>query len=303
MHLGDYSTGSTVFFMFTTVGSSGAPTALSSGGVTVYRNSSTVANATGLTLTADFGGVTAQNHVAVGMISTSAFYEPGNTYMAVVSSGSVGGQSIAGYEVGRWTVGLKPVVTVSTAVSISTASAIDSVTNVNSTVEANVVQWRGTTPSTLDTNDHIRVSTAQTLGAVAAIGSTVQADVALWRGTAPSTLGVNANITPSTAAVIASVASLIDISTTAALVINAEVVDVLETDTHEPPGAGVPSSAASIKDMVAEVYSDTLYQVTVSSSAKNFYTKAGAVRWGKALTQDSTGSTGVYTEAGASTST
>ena len=130
--LGDFSTGSTVFFAFTTVNSTGAPTALSSGGVTVYKNNSTVPNTTGLTLTASHNAVTGLNLVQVDMAGTSTFYAPGACFMAVVSSGAIGAESPIGYVVGQWSVKDRGTVTVSTAVLVSTAVSVSTAATIAS---------------------------------------------------------------------------------------------------------------------------------------------------------------------------
>ena len=593
--LGDFSTGSTVHFKFTTVNSTGAPAAFSSGGVTVYKDASTAPSATGLTLTSTFAAITGLNHVQVDMAGTSPFYTPGSKFIALVSSGAAS-ESLAGYVLATWSVGHKPEVTVSTAVTISTATAIDSVTNVNSTVDADVRHWIGVAPSTLGPNSNIQISTASLIStgqsiAVAALVDTVTtvstaatfldamadvvwdevltdathniatsagrrlrtlqdfgvyeggavwidtvngtpgttdfengtvtnpvdsiadartiadsvglkifhilpgssitlaqafddfeftgfdytlalggqsvarslvqnatvsgtftgnpnfekcdvgnitgpgsnmdwcaltgtvtnngtndwrlehcysavagtgtptfdfgaaalnsavnfrlysggievqnigtagtdnmslegfgqlvlnancssgtiairgmftvtdnsggavtlsddariavdqvstfksstdqvlANVTQWLGVAPSTLGPNANLQVSTGTLV-STAAVIALaaqnSTLSSSDVNAEVVDALATDTYEEPGFGTPSTAQTIAGMHRYLYSALRNQITVSSSAKNFYGDAGAVLWGKTLSQDSTGSTGVYLEAGASTST
>src|SRR3990167_5353650 len=176
MFLGDFSTGSTVFFGFTTVNSSGVPTALSSGGVTVYRDGSTVPATTGVTLTASFNAVTGFNRVQVDMAGTSTFYQPGAEFTAIISSGAAS-ESLSGYTLAHWSVIRATPVTVSTAVSISTASLIStsnvfaSVASVTSTVQADVRLWVGTAPSTLGPNSNIQVSTAQTLLGVSTAGS------------------------------------------------------------------------------------------------------------------------------------
>ena len=225
MYLGDYSTGSTVFFAFTTVNSSGVPTAFSSGGVTAYRDASTVANTTGITLTASFAGVTGLNQITVEMAGTSTFYLPGGEYRAVISSGAAS-EILAGYVLAHWSIIRGTPVTVSTAVSISTASLI-STSNVFASVASvtgNVVGSVGSVASATGIATAVwgatrssytaagsfgeSVSTGSSIAAVVAVGSTVQADVALWRGTAPSTLGTGAFLVPSSTAAILSVVSV-----------------------------------------------------------------------------------------------
>jgi hypothetical protein len=212
MSLGDYSTGSTVFFSFTTVNSTGAPSAFTDGALTAYANGATVANTTGMSLPSTFAGRAGLNRVQVDMAGTSTFYLPGSHIMAVVSSGTVASQSIAGYVVGEWTVGRKPFVSVSSAVSVTGSSLV------------NVVEWLGVAPSTLGTNSHIQVSTTQGLGGAGSSlvnvvewgGSTVggqpysssSVNVAEWVGTAPSTLGTNGFLVASSTSYILGVTSV-----------------------------------------------------------------------------------------------
>ena len=177
MYLGQFSTtGKTFDFGFTTVNSSGAPAAFSSGGITVYRDNSTVANTTGITLTSTFAGVTGLNRVRIAMAVTSTFYDAGGEYMAVIASGAAS-ENLAGYTLAHWSVRRNTPVVVSTAVSISTASVIStaqtiaSAGSITSTVAADVRLWIGTAPGTLGPNNNVQVSTAQTLFAVSTAGS------------------------------------------------------------------------------------------------------------------------------------
>lgn len=102
MYLGDFNFGSTVHFKFTTVNSTGSPAALSSGGVTVYRDGSTVQDTTGTTLTASFDTITGLNHVQVDM-STAGFYSSAGTYTAIISSGAAS-ENLAGYVLAHWSL-------------------------------------------------------------------------------------------------------------------------------------------------------------------------------------------------------
>src|SRR3990167_3601735 len=219
MYLGDYSTGSTVFFGFTTVNSSGVPTALSSGGVTVYRDGSTVPATTGVTLTASFNGVTGFNRVQVDMAGTSTFYQPGAEFTAIISSGAAS-ENLAGYTLAHWSVIRGTPVTVSTAVSISTASLIStsnvfaSVASVTGNVTGSVgsvasatgiatAVWGATRASHVAAGsfgEMVSTSTAAPDQWVSALvtGSSL-VNVVEWQGVAPSTLGPNSHIQVSTA--------------------------------------------------------------------------------------------------------
>ena len=102
MWLGDFAFGSTVHFKFTTVNSTGAPSAFSSGGVTAYRDGSTVQDTTGITLTSTFDTITGLNHVQIDM-STAGFYSSAGTYCAVVSSGAAS-EDLTGYVLAHWSL-------------------------------------------------------------------------------------------------------------------------------------------------------------------------------------------------------
>ena len=336
MYLDDFSTtGKTFDFGFTTVNSSGVPTAFSSGGVTVYRDNSTVANTTGITLTSTFAGVVGLNRVRIAMAVTSTFYDAGGEYMAVISSGAAS-ESLVGYTLAHWSVRRNTPVLVSTAVSISTASLIStsqtlaSVASVASTVAADVRLWLGTAPSTLGPNSNIQVSTAQTLlavssaGSVGSITSTVQADVALWRGTAPSTLGTGAFLVPSSTAALLSVTSVgstvqADVGlwrgtapstlgpsshlqvSTGTLISTAQTIASVGavTDVLSQPASGPPQAAPTPAQAWAWQHYTLRHQIRVNSSNKTFFDSSGAVLWTKGLLGDSA----TYIELIGSTST
>lgn len=94
-YLGDYVEDATIDFMFSTFSPvTSAPTALTSGAVQVYKANNTGQTSTGVTLTADFDGITGQNHVRID--TSDAFYAIANDYNVVVSGGTVGGVAVTG---------------------------------------------------------------------------------------------------------------------------------------------------------------------------------------------------------------
>jgi hypothetical protein len=95
MYLGDYDTGKTVRFKFTTR-DAGIPYSLSGGVVYVYKDASTTKSSSGVALTADFDSRTGLNHVAIDMTADSSFYAAGSDFTAVLCSGTVNGYSVAG---------------------------------------------------------------------------------------------------------------------------------------------------------------------------------------------------------------
>lgn len=102
-YLGDYDLNANVRCFFTTTGSTGAPTALSAGSVSVYEDGATAEFTAGVTLTADFDSRAGLNLVTVAT-STSGSYGRGKDYNLVVTNGSVGGVSVVGYLVGTFSI-------------------------------------------------------------------------------------------------------------------------------------------------------------------------------------------------------
>ncbi len=87
--------------------------------------------------------------------------------------------------------------------------------------------------------------------------------------------------------------NLNDISTAQ---VNAEVLDVLDTDTFGEP-TGVPPASASITDKLGYVYMGLRNKITVTSTKKTFFDDSDNAEWEKDLSDD--GSTYTETEANA----
>lgn len=95
--LGDYAEDyPTLNFKFTTRTLAGAPATLTGGVVKVYKASATDSEtATGVTLAADFDGVTGLNNVLIDL-SADAFYAVANDYSVVITTGTVDSVSVVG---------------------------------------------------------------------------------------------------------------------------------------------------------------------------------------------------------------
>jgi hypothetical protein len=97
--LGDRLPGQIIDFKFTTVDGTGLPTTLAgSPVVSVYKNNSTTQSTSGVTLTVDFDSITGLNHVRIDTSADATFYAAGNDFQAVITTGTVGGISVVGYE-------------------------------------------------------------------------------------------------------------------------------------------------------------------------------------------------------------
>ena len=94
-------------------------------------------------------------------------------------------------------------------------------------------------------------------------------------------------------------ANLLDLggmSTAMKAEINAEVVDVLKTDTIAEMAQGIPTTTPTFEEAIMYLYMALTKQVdvdTTSTDYKEFYNNAGTVIWKKTITDDGT----VYSEA------
>jgi len=104
MYIGDFDPGDVVDGQFTTVNTSGVPTALATGVLAVYKDNDTSESVSGLTLTADFDGRTGLNHFRITTASDGTFYAAGSDFSVFVSAGTVAGTTIAGYAICKFSI-------------------------------------------------------------------------------------------------------------------------------------------------------------------------------------------------------
>lgn len=104
-YLGDYAEDyADLNFKFTTRRfSTGAPYALSGGTISVYKSNDTTQTITGITLTADFDGVTGLNNVKIDL-SADAFYATGKDYQVIITAGTVDSVSVVGEVVASFSI-------------------------------------------------------------------------------------------------------------------------------------------------------------------------------------------------------
>ena len=171
-YLGDYAEDyADLNFKFTTRRfSTGAPYALSGGTISVYKSNDTAQSTAGVTLTADFDGVTGLNNVKIDL-SADAFYAVGKDYQVVITAGTVDSVSVVGECVASFSIE-------------------------NRFQEVDVVKWLGTAAATPTTAGVPEVDVTHWLGTAAAtptVAGVPEVDVTHWIGTAaatPTTAGV-----------------------------------------------------------------------------------------------------------------
>ena len=101
---GDIDLGDTVQWLFTTVNGSGVPTILTgSPTATAYTDGGVTQSATGVTLTADFDGVTGQNLISIVATGGNGFTAGENIEIAL-DAGTVDGNSVVGYAIGGFSI-------------------------------------------------------------------------------------------------------------------------------------------------------------------------------------------------------
>lgn len=103
-YYGDVQLGDTIQWLFTTVDASGVPTILTgSPTATAYTDGGTTQSATGVTLTANFDGVTGLNLMSVVASSGNGF-AAGENIEIVLDAGTVDSNTVVGYAVGSFSV-------------------------------------------------------------------------------------------------------------------------------------------------------------------------------------------------------
>lgn len=102
--MSDFSPGTTIYKTFATR-ANGAGSALTGGAVSVYKSGSLTQSVAGVTLTANYDGVTGFNHVAIDTSADGTFYSAGGQFEIVLTAGTVNGQSAAGLPIDSFTLG------------------------------------------------------------------------------------------------------------------------------------------------------------------------------------------------------
>lgn len=128
MNLGDIAPGAILDCKFTTInGATGLPATL--GGtpaVSVYKDNSTTQSTAGVTLTVDFDAVTGLNHLRIDTSADGTFYAAGSNFQAVITTGTVGGNSVVGMVLRDFSVNKRPLQALASGVINEAAFNADS---------------------------------------------------------------------------------------------------------------------------------------------------------------------------------
>lgn len=217
-YLGDYDTSSTIYFTFTTVDSTGAPTTPTSTSCAAYFNGSTTEVNSGITWTTAFDSRAGLNHIAITTASDGTTYATGREIHLICTAGSCGTVNLAGYALGQFSLrnrtGLYPTTAGRTLdVSAGGEAGVDwanvgspttalALTNTTisstqpvdlNTIKTNTVVNGGTV--TFPTNATLASTTNITAGTIATVSGNVNGSVGSVTGAVGSVTGAVGSVT------------------------------------------------------------------------------------------------------------
>lgn len=102
--MSDYALSSVIDFKFATILDAVPTTLAGTPVVSVYKDNSTTQSTAGVSLTVDFDGITGCNQVRVDTSADGTFYSAGSIFSLVVTTGTVGGNSLVGFVIDQFTI-------------------------------------------------------------------------------------------------------------------------------------------------------------------------------------------------------
>lgn len=280
----DITLGNTFYHDFTTRQfSDGVPTTLAGTPVlSVLEENNATPITAGVSVSVDRAGVTGLNEATI--IATGGNgYESGKSYSIYISTGTVGGTSVVGEVVGHFTVE-------ASAAAVDLANGTDGLGAIKSDTAATLLDTAeiGTAGAGL-TNINLPNQAMDIVGNITgnlsgSVGS-VTADVGITQVGADKVWGTTTRIlTAST--------NFNDVSTSE---INAEVVDVLRTDTLTLPAQGAPTNTPTTTEAITWLYKNFRNKKEQTATTWSLYDDAGTVVDSKATVADD-GTTGSKAE-------
>ena len=222
MYLGNYAAGATIDFLWSSNDGSGASiTRGTNGTISVYKGNGTTQSTAGVTDDEDFDSLTGIHHVRITTGSDGSFYAGGNDFAVVLSGATIDGKAVNAV-LAHFSLQNRYPAVADVQSGLATSSALSTVAGyVDTEVAA------------------IKAKTDLIPASPAAVGSAMTL----------ATNAVNAAALASDA--VAEIQS--GLSTLTAGDVNAQVVDVLVTDTYGEPGS-VPGATSSLKDKIGWVF-------------------------------------------------
>jgi hypothetical protein len=112
-YVGDFRTNSVINSKFTTVDTSGVPTAFTAAPIlSCYKDNSTTETILGITTTTSFDSRTGMHNVQVDLSQNTSFYSSGSDFQIVILAGTIGTTSLTGYIPVEFSIENRPLPTV-----------------------------------------------------------------------------------------------------------------------------------------------------------------------------------------------
>lgn len=278
---------------FTTVDSTGLPTQLAgTPAISCYKSNSTTQSTAGITLTVDFDAVTGLNNVNVDL-SADAFYETGEDYELVITTGTVDGNSVVGYVIAEFSIENRYARGTDSAATEAKQDIID--TNIDTLITRIVGTLAAGTHNAQSGDAYSRLG--------APVGASVSADVAIIDGIVDTivsrVIGTLASGTHNAQsgdgyAIVNNgtygnnaIQVLIDaLNNISAADVNSQVLDVMNVDTHAEPGQGAPGATISIFGKINYLYKAWRNKKVQDATTYELYDDAGTTVDQKAADSD-----------------
>lgn len=121
----DFAPSTVLNLKFSTILNAVPTTLAGTPAVSVYKNNSTTQSAAGVSLTVDFDSLTGMHNVNIDTSADGTFYAAGSQFQAVVTAGTVGGNSLIGFVIADFSLNFESPLRPTTAGQTIIASNLD----------------------------------------------------------------------------------------------------------------------------------------------------------------------------------
>lgn len=261
-YLGDYSEDATIDFMWNTTDGSGASiTRATNGTISVYKANGTTQSTAGVTDTEDFDSLTGVHHCRIDL-SSDAFYAVGNDYNVVLSGATIDGQTVNAVLKTFSIENRFDEVDVTKISGDATAA-----NNLELDYDGTGYAKANSTIGTCTTNTDMRgTDSAATASALATVDSNVDAILVDTAEIGAAGAGLTALATPAD--------------------VNAQVIDVLNTDTYSSDLSSPPAASSTIFDKIHWLFMLARNKRTSTSTQEKLYKDDGTTVAGTSTVSD-----------------
>ena len=290
MYLGNYAVGATIDFLWSSNDGSGASiTRGTNGTISVYKGNGTTQSTAGVTDDEDFDSLTGIHHVRITTGSDGSFYAGGNDFAVVLSGATIDGKAVNAV-LAHFSLQNRYPAVADVQSGLATAAAVQTVDDLVDDLETRLTATRA---GYLDNLSGGAVATASALSTVAGYVDTEVAAIKAKTDLIPaspaavgSAMTLAADAVNSTSLAASAVAEIqAGLSTLTAGDVNAQMVDVLVTDTYGEPGS-VPAATSSLKDKINWLFILARNKRTTTATADQVRNDGDSADVGSAVLSD-----------------